>query len=308
MASKLGATGRGATASSDDLIGRVEAIQKRVAASKPKSAPVASVPAQLPLWDDSVRGLPNPLARSALFTVGNRCQKRMNIKDKVVASLQGVKISYQGEELRQDDEDAFLQLLHICRKQPLGEPVEFKAYAMLTELKWGRSSRSYQRLQDSIRRLKACSLTVATEDGKRGFTGSLIRKFAWKEDEDGAPMTSWRLWLEPELVNLFKPDLYTQVYWDQRLALTSPMAKWLHGYFYTHKEPYPNRVELLKTLTGSSAKTKSDFRRQLRPALDALKNCGFLEDWHIDTNDVVRVKRSKSNQRGSLEQRAMTSC
>lgn len=281
------------TLSSDDLIGRVAAIQQRAAARGQKGTQLAPQCAQLPLWEDSVRGLPNPLARSALFTVGNRNQRRANLKNKLVASLTGFGITYTGEELRQDDEDAFLQLLHICRRQPLGEPVEFKAHAMLNELKWGRSSKAYQRLRDSIQRLKACSLTVATDGGKRGFSGSLIRKFAWKEDEQGAPATAWRIWLEPELVNLFKPDLYTQVYWEQRLSLSSPLSKWLHGYYYTHKEPFPNSVGLLQKLSGSTCKSKSDFRRQLRSALGALGDCGFFEETCIDSADNVRVKRSK---------------
>ncbi|MEN3294792.1 MAG: hypothetical protein V7642_4045, partial [Burkholderiales bacterium] len=63
---------------------------------------------QLPLWENQVRGLPNPLARSALFTVARQNEPRQHLKERPITSVKGVEIFYTGEELRQDDEDVFL--------------------------------------------------------------------------------------------------------------------------------------------------------------------------------------------------------
>lgn len=275
---------------SQNIIDRInEGIESRRLARRAQDLARADN-AQLPLWPEAVRGLPNPLARSALFTVANRVKPRADFKNRAIASINGVRITYRGEELRQDDEDVFLQILHIGRRHPLGEAVQFTAHAILSALGWGRSVRDYHRLKECLSRLNASALTVATEDEGRGFSGSLVRKFAWRND-DGSPSPSWRVWLEPELVRLFAHDMYTQLYWDQRLRLSSPLAKWLHTYYYTHATPFPHKVDTLKHLCGSSART-SMFRRTLREALNHLKRIGFLRDWRIDSSDTVHVLRA----------------
>lgn len=268
---------------------RESAIRQKGKVATRTRAPLGSV--QLPLWPEDVRGLPNPLARSALFTVGNRNQPRLMIKNKLIACASGVKILYQGEELRQEDEDAFLQILHISRHHQLGDPVELTAHAVLTDLGWGRSSRMYTRLKETLLRLSATALTVSSESEDRGFSGSLIRKFAW-QGEDGNTMKRWLVWLEPELISLFGQDMYTQIYWEQRLALSSPLARWLHGYYYTHREPFPLKVKTLHFLCGSRAKAMSDFKHQLLIALDGLVTVGFLSDWELEQRSgLIKVVR-----------------
>lgn len=275
---------------------RIEAIRQRGTRSKSPAPVGAEVQSRLPFWPEPVRGLPNPLARSDLFTVGNRAQPRQHFKNKAVASTKGVSIVYRGEELRQDDEDVFLQILHVARDSPLGESVELTGFAVLKALGWGRSQPMYERLKECLLRLKASALTVSTDNDERGFSGSLIRKFAWQGD-DGTPMKTWKIWLEPELIRLFGPDTYTQIYWEQRLSLSSPLAKWLHGYYYTHREPYAIKVETIKSLCGSKIKTLSDFRKKLKLALDSLKECGFLMSWQIDASDLVHVVRGDPPKR-----------
>ena len=56
--------------------------------------------AQLPLWEERVRGLPNSFARSALFTSANRSVERENFRRRKIATLRGVEMFYTGEELR----------------------------------------------------------------------------------------------------------------------------------------------------------------------------------------------------------------
>lgn len=275
---------------------RINAIKRRHSRNKGPAQTSIEVQPRLPFWPEPVRGLPNPLARSDLFTVGNRAQPRANFKNKMVASTKGVSIVYRGEELRQDDEDVFLQILHVARDFPLGESVELTGFGVLKALGWGRSQPMYERLKECLMRLKASALTVSTDNDDKGFSGSLIRKFAWQGD-DGTPMKTWKIWLEPELIRLFSPDTYTQIYWEQRLSLSSPLAKWLHGYYYTHKEPYALKTETLRTLCGSKIKALSDFRKKLKLALESLKECGFLVSWNIDGSDLVHVVRGDPPKR-----------
>ena len=273
--------------------------QRITASSRPGShAPVEHLALQLPLWHEKVRGLPNPMARSALFTVGNKTEPRLYYKShKTIQTLSGYVITYRGEELRQDDEDVFLQLVHLARNHPLGERVDFAAYTLLKELNWSKSSEGYNRLRGTLDRLQGTSLRITSQHpGEGGYQGALIRKFAWKDDEN-APLTKWVVYLEPEIVKLFSPNGYTHVFWEQRLRLKSSMAKYLHGYYASHEQPYPMKVVTLQMLSGSRAARLTDFRKALRKALALLVIERFLDSWSIDRSDLVHVIRSPRSAR-----------
>ena len=185
-------------------------------------------PNQLPIWPQELRGLPNVFARSALFSVANiRAKERKNFKRHQIAALKGISITYTGEQLRQDDEDVFLQILHISRMQELGTEVRFTANSMIIELGWTRNASSYKRLIDCIDRMTASSIAVTVENGagkRENYTGSLIRSFRWKESSTAAPLREWEVLLEREILSLFNPEAYSRLEWSVRLKLP-PMAK-----------------------------------------------------------------------------------
>lgn len=269
------------------------------------SSTVTPLPEQLPIWPQDVRGMSNALARSALFNVANaRKGERANLKRVAIASLQGTTITYTGEELRQDDEDVFLQILHVGRMHPLGTHVQFTANSLLRELGWTSNTSSYRRLVDCLDRLKASSVAVTVQlndGGRRGYTGSLIRSFRWREDSDGAPLRHWEILLEREIVALFGPDSYSRIDWELRLSLP-PLAKWLHSFYVTHAQPFPYKVETLYKLTGSEIAQLRQFRYKLKQALALLVERGFLVKASIDPRtDLVNVERSRNRRHLALE-------
>lgn len=251
---------------------------------------------QLPMWPQELRGLPNVFARSALFTVANvRKGDRPNLKRHVISALKGINITYTGEELRQDDEDVFLQILHLARVHEIGTCVRFSAFSMICELGWTRNAGSYRRLVDCLDRLNASSVAVTVENAggcRENYTGSLIRSFRWREDSTDAPLREWEILLEKEIIALFNPESYSRLDWKVRLKLP-PLAKWLHSFFHTHQRPFPFKVETLFKLTGSETKSLRAFRYNLRAALDLLVQNGFLISASIDSRtDTVIVERS----------------
>jgi hypothetical protein len=254
---------------------------------------------QLPLWENQVRGLPNPLARSALFSVARQNEPRQHLKERPITSVKGVEIFYTGEELRQDDEDVFLNLVHLARSQPLGHEVSFTAYSMLKSMGWPTSSPSYERLRLCILRLTANAVEIRFDagSGKRGYGGTLVQEFTFKDETD----RQWKVRLNPKLITLFGADAYTQLDWRQRLKLRSPLAKWLHGFYFTHREPFGYKVETLKGLCGSSAQQLYHFRNGLKKALTLLVEQGFLKSWKIDpATDVVTVVRASRSACAAL--------
>lgn len=246
---------------------------------------------QLPLWPNFVRALPNALARSALFSISHNSTKRTYLKEQKIASVNGVSIFYTGEELRQRDEDVFLQLLHIARSSPLGDWVDFTAYGLVKSLGWSINSRSYNDLRSILDRLSATNIIVSFGDsGQEGYSGSLVRKFMWRTPE-GQKLSQWRVYFEPEIIALFAPESYTHIYWELRLSLP-PLAKWLHSFYSTHESPYDYKVGTLHELCGSSSKLHH-FREMLADALELLREKQFLINGAISKEtDLVHVHRA----------------
>jgi hypothetical protein len=270
-------------------------IAERTRSAGARTRQPDTVPAnviQLPFWPEQRRGVPNDLVRGALFTVGNVRIKRAYLRNTVVATLSGIEIRYTGEELRQDDQDVFLQIVHLARLVPLGAPVTFTAHAILKALKWHPNVRSYTRLRDTITRLKATGLEVRGD--QRGYSGSLIRDFYWKDDATGESSRVWSVRLEPQIAALFSHVAYSQIEWEQRLAL-GQLAKWLHSFYHTHRRPLAIKVDTIRKLCGSATKDLSKFRQLLRDALQELRSIAFLSDFNIDSKrDLVHVVRATS--------------
>lgn len=286
----------------EKLMDQVDQIKKKAAARKkaiqkadaeispPPAKKAAMIPVQLPIWEEPVRAIPNSISRSSLFRVGSKKIKRKYFNREQMASLAGYKIEMTGQELRIDDEDVWLSLLHISRRSELGECVEFTGYEILKQLSWGYSKNCYERLRSSIERLSANNITIASKDEAIGFSGSLIRKFAWKED--GAAMKRWKVWMEPELIQLFGQYNYTLLDWQMRMSLSKPMSKKLFTFYYSHAEPYGIYLDTLKELVSSDAGRMSTFRAQIREGLKELTEIGMLSSWKIDSNDKIFVERN----------------
>ncbi|MFC4524956.1 plasmid replication initiator TrfA [Cupriavidus pinatubonensis] len=285
---------------STDLPQRVQELSKRALAKA--AAADAARQTQLPLWERSQRGMPNTFARSALFNCNKASGKRQDYKNYPVASLAGAEITYTGEELRQDDADVFLEICHLAREAPLGDRVEFTAYSMLKALGWGRSAKAYTRLSTSIDRLKANMTKVKFADGRKGFGGSLVRKFGWSDEEEGGEGGNrrWVVYMEPEIVALFAEDDYTRLAREQRAQLSGDLAKWLHSYYHTHAQPFPHKVAFIHEKCGSQTKQLYHFRPVLKKALAELVEVGFLESWRIDdATDTVYVTRAAKQLRAA---------
>lgn len=256
-------------------------------ASKRKPAPPATVPAPAPqmsldLWPNAMRGVPNAILRSALFSV---MKERPAVTRELLATVENVEIIFTGIRLNQKDLDYFQELLHLQRLQPLGVPFKFTASALLKSMGLGTGKAQYDELKDIIARLGA-NKTEVRVNKRNVFGRSLIEKFDRDEETQ-----EYVVLLSPLLLNMFEEG-YTQLDSNQRHALGKNMlAKALHGLYSTHASPYPVKVDTIRKLTGSNTKDLSKFRQQLRAALTALQEVGAVLEWEIDKRDLVHVTR-----------------
>jgi hypothetical protein len=241
-----------------------------------------------------VRGIPNEIVCSALFNARNRKLVRLQLKNKEIAIIgSSSRITYTGEELRQSDESVWLQLLHLAKDIPIGQPVEFTAYSMVQALRDTKSKPNKMhilRLRQSLERMQACSLSVYSKRLGRGVSLSMIPKFEWEDMEMGTRLPKWRVFIAPELVELFGGLHFTHLQWKQRLALPTGIATWLHGYLAAHRKPFPVKVSTLQMGCGCVTDSPRKFKQLVAAALAELLKVGFLKHGEIQ-GELVHVER-----------------
>ena len=261
---------------------------------------IRTVPSQLPMWPDAVRGGPNVLLRSAFFagiksgkrqTLGTQLSPDREPEGVEIASQDGQTIRYAGTQLNQYDADVFFEVLHRSRRSPLGTEAFFTGASFLSSIGRSRNNLNYEDLDNSLRRLKRGTVDVSWRiNGKPyTFTGSLIDTVTRETDSK-----LYRVTLSPEVRVLFSPASWTQIEWQERKKLSGkPLAQWLHSFYCTHAKPFPLSVQYLKEKTGSPTKLLKHFKVELSAALKSLNE---LVGWDCEIDgDLVRVNKTATD-------------
>ena len=125
-------------------------------------------------WANDQREAPNEALRCALFTPRNRKTPRESFKNHSVAAYGNARVLYTGEELRQDDLDVWLQVLHMAREHPLGEPIRFSANEMKKALKWNYGAKTTERLKTTLTRLQANAVKFESDRLGKGSSSVIL--------------------------------------------------------------------------------------------------------------------------------------
>lgn len=253
---------------------------------------------QLPLWPEDQRSAPNEMLRSALFTARNRNQAREQKKSSEIATYGNTRIIYTGEELRQDDHDVWLQILHMAKDLPLGEPLYFRVNALKKELDMPFGKDSTERLKEILTRLKATALVIHSDRLGKGVGVSLLSRFEYNESETTRD-AEWMVQVDPEMALLFGEGVYTsRMQWMQRKSLTSPLAKWLHGFYSSHKDPFPMTIATLMGATGTAISSNYKATQLVKKNLEELVRVEFLESFSVTKDGRVSVVRKNKVPKG----------
>jgi hypothetical protein len=256
-------------------------------AKKRKASSLVPTVDQLPLWSERMRGTPNALARSALFTCADKRKERRLFERTEIASIEGTRVLYTGRELRQDDLTVWLQVAHLARMHKLGDQVEVSARSLANAVGWGGSGKDITRLRECIGRMREGAVWVSFGDGS-GFSGNLISSLEWSDAGSG-DREKWKLYFDRKILALFQPDAYTLQDWELRKQLT-PVDQWVYGFYATHANPYPYKIETLHRLSGSLTKDVNEYRKLLAKSLARLVEKNLIADYVFDTRTkTVRV-------------------
>lgn len=294
----------------EDIKNRIDKARKSARARKREELADRHAQGQLALWPESERGIPNELVRCAVFSAKNRKERREVYRANaplIVPVIGGGEVVYIGEELRQDDETVWMQLVHLA-KEARSECVSFTPYSFLKAVKWPIKGTSYTRLLTSIRRLATSGLEVYSSRFDKGVSTKLIAKYEYSKGAD-AP---WKVQVfnkDDELLFLFD-KLYSRLDWETRLALPEGVTTWLHGFFSSHREPFDHKIETLAVGAGLTLESEEDaqldeaartakrkarlreIKRIITKALEALQESGFLKNFEVTRSGLVRVVRA----------------
>lgn len=251
-------------------------------------ASLASRPKYLPEWPECQRAMPNEILRSALFNCRNRKQPRKFMKDVEIAVIGDGQVIYRGEELRQDDELVWLNLMHLAKNNHLGACVDFTPYSFVKALGWPIKGQNYERLRICLSRMQATAIRIQSKRLGCFISVSLIHKFRSK-NEQNETLSRWEVWVGEEMRLLFDEDFLTRVNWEIRKSLPDGIASKLFGYWASHRQPFPVKIDTLLKLCGSEMSPKH-FKAELKKSLDLLGKSGFLDSWEFK-EDLVMVKR-----------------
>ncbi|CCO46678.1 Trans replication factor TrfA1 [Vibrio nigripulchritudo SOn1] len=253
-------------------------------------------------WAKAVRCLPNELARYALFTVGTSQERRYYTKPILLGLIDGshtpMELQFVGPELRQDDLDVYLELLHYARNSDLSGALKFKRADLMKSLGWARTPFYYKRLLECMRRLSQSNiegLITRREEGdliQHRFNFNLVDSFEYK-DVNGNMARYWNYRLPVELVKFFTSSGFARIDIKSRQALrNNHIAKWLQFYFSSHKanNKYAVSVEKVMYSCGSKASDLKTFRQKLKAALKLLKATGIVDAYIDKESDRILRK------------------
>jgi hypothetical protein len=224
-----------------------------------------------PLWDKSVRGIPNCTLRSSMFSAIKKDHSYK--KQEKIASLQNIEILYTGIQLDQGDLDVWEHCIELAKKDGLQKTVEISGHSFLSQIgraETGVGTTQYEWLKSSFRKLAAALIEVrpiSPETKKtQGYFGTMIEKGYYDDEKQ-----RFLIKMNPDIVNLYTIDSWTGVKWVERLSLKKyPLAQWLHGFYSSHKEPIPYKIEIIHSLCGSQTKKLYHFKVNLKKALEKL--------------------------------------
>lgn len=246
----------------------------------------ASAIIQLPLWPDSKRGTPNSFIRSALFAA-IQSKDRVFLKEATLASQKGISVKFTGEQLNQEDLTVWETLAHLARRHSLGQSCEFTAHSLLKTMGLHTGLSQHKQLHSTIIRLTACAVEI-THEGKTYF-GPLV-KSGFQDENTG----HYRIELNRELIRLFGENQWTSLDWQQRQQLRGKhLAQALHAFYSSHQQPFPIKLDTLRSYVGSKNQQKAGFKVKLRAALEELMQIGFLSRYEI-SGEVVSIHRAAS--------------
>jgi len=247
----------------------------------------------MPTWDEDKRALTNSIARSAVFSAVERHNKTQFSEYRVPAPS-NYEIFLTGEQLNEADRDVYLQAIHYFRGCVPNQEIRISPRDFLLAIGRQDGLEGRRWLWGSIKRIAKTVLEISIlfSERKIKFVGALFTIVS--EEKNGVP-GEIRMRLPLDALRLYNEDSRTLLSMSRRLSLKGPgsqLAKSLQAKIYSHKNPFPMRLETLMEQCGSKRyKRITDFKKNLILALKLLLENEDIEGFSISKDGLVTIRR-----------------
>lgn len=152
-------------------------------------------------------------------------------------------LSYQGEELRQDDQRVLAGVIEAVRGREIDVLIKVNAREFCKQLGWGPHHSAVVKLSASIQRLYGGSLRVKHS---RGFFMTRFLDHAKVEDGE------LHVRLHRDMLSFFEAG-YTYLPMEGFRQLTDGFATWMYAFLKAHSDETCFELAALKEASGSTA-------------------------------------------------------
>jgi hypothetical protein len=272
-------------------------------ADEPPPEPPTSNPCsqQLLLFKDKQAfSIPNAILRAALFPARDVTAPRRFLEKAPIFAVEGIQVTFTGQEFDQTDLDVLLGILEIGAYVPIGQKFTFSAHELLKLLGRDTGGKQHEWLRSVITRLRGG--TVLIRHNKRRFMGGFFN-----DDDENEDTKHHTVSINRKLILLFGCDMWSKIDREQRAALgRNGTAKALHGYYSSHARPGKHHIETLAQIAGLQSKQRAMRKRYVLKAHDALKapDCGFLKDYTVEGECITVEKKPTPSQARHLLKKA----
>ena len=251
----------------------------------------------MPHWTDDKRAITNAIARSAVFAVVEKGKREILIEQRVPAPS-NYEITVTGEQLTEADRDVYLQAIHYFRGCGPNEEVKVNPRDFLLAIGRQDGLESRKWLWSAIRKIAktVLEITIILPVRNINFVGALLTISS--EEKDGI-LEDISMHLPLDALRLYNVDSRTLICKKRRFSLKGPgsqIAKSLQLKIYSHKQPFPMKLETLMALCGSKCKRVLDFKKKLIVALKLLKKNQDIEAYSISKEGLVEIRRKEQVQ------------
>ena len=270
----------------EDIVNKIQAVYNRLLAD-------GKIYEAMPVWDDDKRAITNSIARSSVFAVVEKGTKTALVEQRVPAPS-NYEIIVTGEQLNEADRDVYLQAIHYFRGCKPNEEIRVNPRDFLLSIGRQDGMENRKWLWNAVKKMAKTLLEITIslpDERKIKFVGSLL---AIATEETNGISDEIRMRLPLDALRLYNADSKTLVSMGRRLSLKGPgslLAKSLQSKIYSHRAPFPMKIETIMEQCGVKDKHKSGRKRALLKALNLLKENGDLESFEITDDDILIMHR-----------------
>jgi hypothetical protein len=271
---------------------KIAAIERQIADEKARE--------NLPLddWEDDRLTLINSIARSDVFPVAEKGERKVYQEPKKVYSQKYVEITIlSGVTLNMYDCEVYQHVMQYFRKRGPNEKIAINPHKFLKQM--GRVDGKFNRewLWNSLRAIAKNVLEITIENSfteiKRTYVGPL---FVLANDSKDGLINNIEIALTNEAVRLYLNDSRTYIFADSYKKLKgsgSQLAKKLLLIIASHNKPYAMYLETYRKIVGSKAKEMWKFKQSMKIALDLLVQKKEIYKYVINKQNKLYIYRTE---------------